>query len=279
MNVLSIDKQTAIIAALVDGNSVRATARICGVAKGTVLSLLRIVGAHCKNHHDRFVCGVAAKRVQVDEIWSFVGAKQRNAKNAGQGDVWTFTAIDADTKLIIGYRLGARDGTTARPFLLDLADRLNGRCQLTTDGHKMYTWAVENAFGWNGADFAQLVKVFAPSAEGERRYSPPIIVSTQKMTVMGQPDPAHVSTSYVERSNLTMRMQMRRFTRLTNAFSKKIENHLYAVALHFMFYNYCRAHGTLTAAAGGIKTTPAMAAGLTNRVWTIHDLIDLLQGK
>jgi IS1 family transposase len=282
MNSLSNEQRARILTALVEGNSVRATCRLTGAAKGTVLSLLRDVGAHCKNYHDRFVTGVAAKRVQADEIWSFVGAKDRNIprdeKGQGRGDVWTFTAIDADSKLMIAYRVGTRDQATARPFMLDLADRLAGRVQLTTDGHNMYVHAVENAFGWAGTDYAQLVKVFGPSPEGERRYSPPVVLKAEKETIMGRPDDDHVSTAYVERQNLTMRMSMRRFTRLTNAFSKKVEYHLYAVALHFMHYNFCRPHATLSKAAG-VKTTPAMAAGLADRIWTVGDLLELLQGK
>ena len=267
--------------ALVEGNSIRATSRQTGIAKGTILSLLRDVGAHCKNYHDRFVRGVSAKRVQADEIWSFVGAKDRNIprekKGYGRGDVWTFTAIDADTKLMIAYRLGTRDFATAKPFLLDLADRLTDRVQLTTDGHQMYKMAVEEAFGWNGTDYGQIVKIFGPSPEGERRYSPGIVIRAEKQAIMGRPDTDHISTSYIERQNLTMRMQMRRFTRLTNAFSKKLEYHLYAIALHFMHYNYCRPHATLTKERGE-RTTPAMAAGLANHIWSLDEILELLNG-
>lgn len=281
MNQLSIAERARVLSALVEGNSIRATCRQAGVAKGTVLALLRDVGAHCKNHHDRFVRGVNVKRVQADEIWSFVGAKDRNIprqqKGFGRGDVWTFTAMDADSKLMIAYRLGMRDATVAMPFMLDVADRLSGRVQLTTDGHQMYALAVENAFGWNGCDYAQLVKIFGPSPEGERRYSPSVIVRAEKEWVMGKPDMEHVSTSYVERQNLTMRMQMRRFTRLTNAFSKILENHRYAVALHFTHYNYCRPHATLTRERG-TRTTPAMAAGLADRIWSVEDILELLRG-
>jgi IS1 family transposase len=281
MNLLSTDARVRVLLALVEGNSIRATVRQTGVAKGTILALLRDVGAHCKNYHDRFVRGVNAKRVQADEIWSFVGAKDRNIapadKGHGRGDVWTFTAMDADSKLMIAYRLGTRDARVAMPFMLDLADRLAGRVQLTTDGHQMYALAVENAFGWNGCDYAQLVKIFGPSPESERRYSPSVIVRAEKEWVMGQPDMDRVSTSYVERQNLTMRMQMRRFTRLTNAFSKKLENHRYAVALHFMHYNFCRAHATLTKERG-VRTTPAMAAGLATEIWPVERILELLRG-
>jgi IS1 family transposase len=279
VNRLSVERRAQILSALCDGASVRATCRMTGAAKGTVLALLRDVGAHCKNYHDRFVRGVNAKRVQADEIWSFVGAKDRNIpreqKGYGRGDVWTFTAIDADTKLMIAYRLGTRDAAVAMPFMLDLAERLVDRVQLTTDGHQMYALAVENAFGWNGCDYAQLVKIFGPSPEGERRYSPSVIVRAEKEWIMGQPDMNLVSTSFVERSNLTMRMQMRRFTRLTNAFSKKVEYHLYAIALHFMHYNYCRVHATLTKERG-VRTTPAMAAGLADHVWGVEEVLALL---
>ena len=265
MNTLSPDTQAAILRSLVEGNSIRATCRMTGAAKGTVLRLLAIVGAHCKNHHDRFVRNVASKRVQCDEIWSFVGKKDKRVpdeeKGRGLGDVWTWTAIDAESKLLLGYRVGNRDLANARAFIEDMAERLSTRCQLTTDGLKFYLIAVEDAFGWNGVDYAMLIKVYGQEREGAVRYSPPECIGTDKRWVMGQPAEAHVSTSYVERSNLTMRMQMRRFTRLTNAFSKKKANHLYAVALHTTFYNYCRPHMTLTKERGGIKTTPAMAAG------------------
>jgi IS1 family transposase len=284
MNTLPAECQTAIIRALVDGNSIRATCRITGTAKGTVLSFLRVIGAHCKNHHDRFVRGVEAKRVQADEIWSFCGSKEKNTKPEkkaeGNGDCWTWSALDQDSKLIVSYRVGARDFETAHAFIEDLADRLANRVQLTTDGLHLYLTAVEDAFGWAGVDYAMLVKAYgsAPDNEGNRRYSPAVCLGAQKKAIMGRPDEADVCTSHVERQNLTMRMQMRRFTRLTNAFSKKVEFHLYAVALHFMWYNYCRPHQTLTRAHRGIHTTPAMAAGLATRVWTEYDVLNLLQG-
>lgn len=286
MNQLTMDARSRVLAALVEGNSIRATCRLTGTAKGTVLALLRDVGAHCKNHHDRFVRGVSAKRVQADEIWSFVGAKDRNTsserKAQGRGDVWTWTAIDQDSKLVLGYKVGARDAKTATVFMQDVADRLANRVQLSTDGHQAYFEAVESSFGWNGVDYAMLVKIFGQSPDDKgprRRYSPPICIGAEKKIVMGKPVEEDICTSHVERQNMTMRMQMRRFTRLTNAFSKKLENHLYAIALHFMYYNYCRPHMTLTKAAGGIKTTPAMAAGLADRVWSIGDILHLLQGE
>lgn len=243
------------------------------------------MGAHAKNHHDRFTRDVACKRVQCDEIWSFVASKEKNtspAKKAeGHGDVWTWTALCQDTKLLLAYRVGDRDAPTANAFVEDLEDRLTGRVQLTTDGLKLYLTAVENAFGWAKVDYAMLVKQYGPGPDltATRRYSPAVCTGAVKTHVMGNPDPADVTTSHVERQNLTMRMQQRRFTRLTNAFSKKVEYHLYAVALHAMFYNYCRPHQTLTKARGGMKTTPAMAAGLTDRVWTVYDMIDLLDGR
>lgn len=271
-----------VLAALVEGNSIRATCRLTGVAKGTVLALLRDVGAHCKNYHDRFVRGVTAKRVQADEIWSFVGAKDRSIpmeqKGQGRGDVWTWTALDADSKLILAYRLGNRDAETATVFMQDVVDRLANRVQLTTYGHQAYLSAVESAFGWSGVDYAMLVKLFGPAPEGTRRYSPPQCLGADVKPIMGRPDEAHISTSFVERQNLTMRMGMRRFTRLTNAFSKKVENHLYAIALHFMHYNFCRPHASLTKAKG-TRTTPAMAAGLADHVWPLEEILELLQGK
>jgi IS1 family transposase len=285
MNTLSTDRQAAIIRALVEGNSIRATCRITGSAKGTVLSLLRIVGAHCKNYHDRFVRNVECERIECDEIWSFAGCKEKNVapidKGWGErGDVWTWTALCSDSKLIVAYRVGGRDAQTGFAFVRDLKGRLASRVQLTTDGLSLYFGAVEEAFGWGQVDYAMLVKVYGKgSEEAQRRYSPARMIAAEKKWIMGSPDMEKVSTSYVERQNLTMRMQMRRFTRLTNAFSKKVEFHLYAVALHFMHYNFCRSHQTLTRANRGIHTTPAMASGLADRVWTVEDLLKLLHGE
>ncbi len=282
-NVLPFEKQAQIIKALCEGMSIRGTARFVGCSKDTVQALLRVVGAHCKNHHDRFVTGVAASQVQCDELWSFVGLKDKRAKisdrREGRGDVWTWTALDRDSKLAIAYRVGQRDARTAYAFMSDLKDRLNGRTQLTTDGLTLYLRAVERAFKWNGIDYAMLIKIYGQPSDAERRYSPAECIGAEKHWVRGDPDDAEVSTSHVERHNLTVRMQSRRYTRLTNAFSKKIEFHLYATALFFTHYNFCRIHQTLTKASKGVHTTPAMAAGLTDRVWSVADILNLLQGK
>jgi IS1 family transposase len=274
MNRLSIQDRTRIVSTLIEGNSIRAIARMTGNSPVTVLKLLADIGWACYDFHNRFVVNVRAKRVQCDEIWAFVGAKQKNAtpekKAEGWGDVWTWTALDADTKLCISYLVGGRDAGWAQEFMEDCASRIHGRVQITTDAHRAYLTAVEDAFGGE-VDYAQLHKIYgAPSDDEVRRYSPAKCIGCEMKTVSGVPDPKHVSTSYVERQNLTMRMQMRRFTRLTNAFSKKIENHCHAVALHFMQYNFCRVHQTL-------RVTPAMAAGLTDRVWEVSDIVSLLQ--
>jgi len=283
MNMLSVEKQAAVIQSLAEGNSIRATARMTGTAKRTVSNLLRDVGAHAKNYHDRFVIGLQVEQIQADEIWSFVGCKERRVpegeKGKGRGDVWTFTAIDRSSKLLIGYRVGNRTVRDALGFMLDLRGRVKGHVQVSTDGHRMYRWAIERAFGWNRASHGVVEKVYGTSPEGTRRYSPPVCLGCEKKARMGAPDMAMVSTSHVERQNLNMRMTMRRFTRLTNGFSKKVEYHLYAVALHVLYHNYVKVHGTLTKQRGGIKTTPAMAAGLTTRPWTVYDVLSLLQGE
>lgn len=282
MNTLSPDRKAAVIRGLVEGNSMRAVARMTGTDKDTVMELLVNVGEFCSIYQDHTLRNLPCKRIEADEIWAFVGAKQARAKQEGHGDIWTFTAICADTKLMVSWLVGPRSPDSARAFMRDLASRLANRVQITTDGHNMYLQAVERAFGWNGADYAQLVKTFGgvDSDFGPgRRYSPAECTGAVKEWVMGRPEMAKVSTSYVERSNLTMRMAMRRFTRLTNGFSKKAENHAHAVSLHFMFYNYCRPHQTLTKAKKGVKTTPAMACGLTDRVWTVEDILALMDPK
>lgn len=273
-NVLKAEKRAAIIRALVEGNSVRATARMVDVSKDTVAKLQVEIGAACARYQSETLRNLPCRRVQVDEIWSFVYAKAKNvpqrfAGQFGVGDVWTFTAIDADSKLCVSWLVGTRDGATATEFMQDVAGRLAHRIQLSTDGHVMYLDAVEDAFG-GAVDYAMIQKIYGPAADaGERRYSPATCKGSKRARVQGNPDPRHVSTSYVERANLTMRMSMRRFTRLTNAFSKKLENHIAAVALHFMHYNFCRIHQTL-------RVTPAMAAGVSDHVWEIEELLALL---
>lgn len=270
MNRLSQQKQAQIISALIEGNSIRATARMAGVSKDTVLKLQVEAGYASADYQDRTFHGLTCKRVQCDEVWAFCYAKQKNVPSEkqgkfGYGDVWTWTAIDADTKLIPSFTVGNRDAASARILIEDLSGRLKNRIQLTTDGLKVYVEAVEGAFGCE-IDYAMLVKTYESSQE-EARYSPAVCTSCERKPVMGRPDPMHISTSYVERSNLSMRMGIRRFTRLTNAFSKKVENHAAAVALYFMHYNFCRVHRSL-------RVTPAMEAGLTDHVWTIEELLE-----
>jgi len=250
-----------------------------GTDKDTVMRLLVEVGEFCSTYQNEHLRNLPAKRVECDEIWAFVGAKQRNATQKGHGDLWTFTAIDADSKLMISWLVGPRSGSSCERFIQDVASRLANRVQITTDGSFSYISAIENAFGWAGADFAQLVKTYGdtPEVERKRRYSPAVCTGAQKMPIMGRPNMDLVSTSYVERANLTMRMGMRRFTRLTNGFSKKAENHAHAVSLHFMSYNYCRPHTTLTKARKGVTTTPAMACGLTDHVWTFEEILELME--
>jgi IS1 family transposase len=274
MNKLDTAKRAQIVAALVEGCSIRATVRMTGASKNTIAKLLVELGAACADYLDKHLVNLPCKRVQVDEIWSFCYAKAKNitpeiaAKNPFAGDVWTWVAIDADTKLIPSWIVGPRDGVTARIFVNDLAGRLANRIQLTSDGLSVYLAAVERAFRGH-VDYAQLVKIYGETSESQKRYSPAECVGCERKAVTGYPDPEHVSTSFVERQNLTMRMSMRRFTRLTNAFSKKIENHVATVALHCMFYNFCRIHQTL-------RVSPAMEAGVTDRLWSIEDLIQLL---
>lgn len=272
MNRLSTEKRAKVIGALVEGNSVNATCRMLGVGKHTVLRLLKDAGIACAEFHDRYVRNLRVRRLQCDEIWSFVGAKAKNVKPErepeGWGDVWTWTGLDADTKLVVGYLIGGRDAGWALDFMRDCAARIKGHVQITTDAHRAYLSAVEEAF--LDVDFAQLQKIYgAPSDADQRRYSPAKCIGTDMKVVLGNPDPQHVSTSYVERQNLSMRMGMRRFTRLTNGFSKKIENHAHQIAVYFFHYNFCRVHKTL-------RVTPAMEAGLTDHVWTLEDLCSLI---
>ena len=277
MNQLTTERRAAVIAALVEGNSLRGTSRITGVARMTVEKLLREVGAACAAYHDANVRNVKAQRIQCDEIWAFCYAKNRAIKddpsirerNKDAGDVWTWTAIDADTKLIVSWLVADRNLPSAIAFCQDVRERLANRVQLTTDAYRLYLTAVDKAFGVD-VDYAQLHKIYASETTG--RYSPPKIVGVKAASATGSPDPRHISTSYVERQNLTMRMHMRRFARLTNAFSKKLEMHAASVALHFMHYNFCRIHQTL-------RVTPAMESGLTDRVWEISDLVALVESK
>ncbi len=282
MNTLSKEKKAAVIKGLVEGGSIRSVGRMTGVDKDTVTRVLVEVGEFCSIYQHHVLVDLPCERIEADEIWSFCGAKQKNATKAGQGDLWTFTAICATTKLAVSWMVGPRKTRTATVFMRDVASRLGNRVQLSTDSAKMYKTAVEDAFGWNETDYAQIDKTYANTMvpqDPRRRYSPAICTGVGKVWIMGDPDEAKVSTSYVERCNLTMRMHMRRFTRLTNAFSKKAENHAHAVSLHFMHYNFCRAHTTLTKAAKGYKTTPAMACGLTDHVWTVEEILDLMRGS
>ena len=273
MNRLSTAKRTAVVAAMVEGCSIRATVRMTGVAKNTVVKLIRELGAVCSKYQDQTIRNVKARRVQCDEIWSFVGSKEKNTgvekKAHGWGDCWTWTALDADTKLMISFRLGDRSLNTAYDFMHDVAERLAGRIQLTTDGNRVYIEAVESAFQ-DKIDYAMLRKLYGADPEAsEMRYSPAKCIGCEMKKISGNPDPKHVSTSYVERANLTMRMSMRRFTRLTNGFSKKLDNHAAMVALYFMYYSFARIHSTL-------RTTPAQAAGVTDKLWEIEDIVGLL---
>lgn len=276
MNKMSLERQAQTIKVLCEGNSIRSTARITNTAINTVVKLLRDVGAACLAYQYQNMRNLPCNKLQVDEVWSFVYAKAKNVPEEhnnefGYGDVWTFTAIDADTKLVPCWKVGTRDADCAYEFLSDLKDRLASRVQLTSDGHKMYLEAVEHAFG-REIDYAQLVKMYGQDTESEKRYSPAKCIGAEKHVVQGNPDISKVSTSYVERQNLTMRMCMRRFTRLTNAFSKKLENHTLALALYFMHYNFARSHKSL---ANPYPRTPAMAAGLTDHVWSVEEVIRL----
>jgi len=273
MNKLPTYKKTQIISLLVEGNSLRATTRITGISRTTILKLLVEVGQACQEFHNEKVVALKSERVQCDEIWSFVGCKEKTKVSGGigDGDVWTWTALDADSKLIISWLVGSRDADAACSFMYDVRDRLTNRIQLTTDGHRAYLVAVERAFEYN-IDYAMLIKMYGSSegeSQTERKYSPNECTGCKKTRVMGDPRKKFISTSYVERQNLTMRMHMRRFTRLTNAFSKKVENHCYAIALHFVYYNFCKIHQSLS-------VTPAMQAGLMKKPMTIEDIANLV---
>lgn len=279
MNKLPLAKRTQIFAMLCEGSSMRSISRVVDVSINTVTKMLVDAGEACAAHHYNAVRGVKAKRVQCDEIWSFCYAKAKNVPVAktpsiDAGNVWTWTAIDADSKLIISYMIGDRDAETGMYFMDDLRERVDGRMQLTSDGHKAYLDAVATAFPNEEVDYAMLVKLYGtdPGKASEKRYSPAECIGIRKRAIMGDPDNAHVSTSYVERQNLTRRMSMRRFTRLTNAFSKKVDNHIHALSLYFVWYNFVRIHKTL-------KVSPAMAAEISDRLWDMEDVVALMDAR
>ncbi len=275
MNKLDPKKQAQVVSALVEGNSIRATVRMTGVAKNTIAKLLIDLGAACSDYLDKTLVNLKCERVQCDEIWSFLAAKQRNVTpelkqaNPNAGDLWTWVAMDADTKLVCSWAVGKRDWWTAKQLIEDLQSRLANRIQLTTDGNRMYLFAINYAFQGD-IDYAVLKKIYGGNPQpGDTRYSPAECIGCEKYPKIGNPDPEHISTSYIERQNLTMRLHMRRYTRLTNAFSRKIEAHVASLAIHYMHYNFVRIHQTL-------RTSPAMAAGITDRLWSIQDLVALL---
>ncbi|MCW5889083.1 MAG: IS1 family transposase [bacterium] len=277
MNRLDGKRRAQVVAALVEGNSIRATCRMTGVAKGTVLKLVADLGEAAREYQDRTLRNLPCTRIQCDEIWSFCYAKDKNLPDSmrhkpGVGSIWTWTAICADTKLVPSFHIGTRDAGCAWEFMNDLAGRLCKRIQLTTDGHRAYLDAVDTAIGNHQIDYAMLIKIYGEARAEEARYSPPTCIGTDVKIIAGNPDPAHISTSYVERQNLTMRMSIRRFTRLTNAFSKKIENHEHSVALHFLHYNFARIHQS-------IRCSPAMEAGVTDRLWSVKDIVALLEER
>ena len=276
MNRLSTAERAQVISALVEGNSIRSTVRMTGIAKNTVVKLLVDLGAACKKYQDAHLRNLKCRLIQCDEIWSFCYCKEKTLPDEkrgtlGVGDVWTWVAIDADSKLAVNWLVGKRSAAFAEAFINDLSTRLAHRVQLTTDGHRAYLAAVEGAFGAD-IDYAMLIKLYGSEDTGEgdeRKYSPPKCIGAQAATISGRPNPRYVSTSFVERQNLTMRMSMRRFTRLTNAFSKKIENLEHAVNLHYMYYNFARVHQTL-------RVTPAMEAGVSGHVWSIEEIVGML---
>jgi len=275
MNRLMPQRRAQILGMMVEGVSIRTISRMTGASKNTIVKLLADAGNACVDYQDRALRNLPCKRVQADEIWSFVYAKQKNVPQEKRGqlgyeDVWTWTALDADNKLIVCWHVGTRDADAAYAFMMDVAGRLANRVQLTTDSHAAYLSAVDAAFSRGpGVDYAQLVKIYGTSPEAQRRYSPPICSGAQKSEIRGALDPGHISTSYVERQSLSMRMGMRRFTRLTNAFSKKVENHMHALSIYFMHYNFVRIHQTL-------RVTPAMEAGVTDRLWDLNDIVTIV---
>ncbi|MFC2069655.1 IS1 family transposase [Chloroflexota bacterium] len=276
MNKLSVERQAQVIRVLCEGNSIRSTARITDTAINTVVKLLKDVGLACAKYQHIYLRNLPCKLIQCDEIWSFCYAKQKNVPENkkgrfGYGDVWTWTAIDAETKLVPCWLVGTRDAGFAFEFIADLQSRLSQRVQLTTDGHKAYLQVIEDLFGAD-IDYAQLVKLYGKEPEGEKRYSPAKCLGTNDRVISGFPDLTKISTSFAERQNLTMRMNMRRFTRLTNAFSKKLENHEHALALYFMHYNFARPHKSLSK---HYPTTPAMASGIATNIWSIEDIVNL----
>ncbi|KQT05933.1 transposase [Bradyrhizobium sp. Leaf396] len=275
MNRLPTEKRAQILQMLCEGSSMRSISRVTDVSLNTVTKLLVDAGSACAAFHDATVRNVKSERIQCDEIWSFAYAKAKNVASAkaapiGSGDVWTWTAIDADSKLILTWLVGDRDASAANAFIADLKPRLANRVQLTTDGHKAYLHAVSQEFGPDGVDYGMLVKLYGSDPQPQKRYSPAKLIGIDKDLILGSPDVAHISTSYVERQNLTMRMSMRRFTRLTNAFSKKVENHYHALSLYFVWYNFVKAHKSLKGA------TPAMAAGLVSDRMTMTDIVQLI---
>jgi IS1 family transposase len=281
MNRLSRAERAQIIRALVEGNSIRSTSRMTGFAQNTIMKLLRDLGAACAEYQDRTLRNLPTTRVEADEIWAFVGAKARNVPEQhkgefGWGDVWTWVAIDQDSRLIISWLVGTRDPASAHEFISDLGSRIANRVQITTDGYKPYIAAIEAEFGTD-VDYARLIKQYGKDDAREvhqaRKYSPSKVTSQEVQIISGDPDPAHISTSYVERHNLSMRMGMRHFTRLTNAFSKKVENHAAAVSLNMMWINFGRPHKSL---ANPYPRTPAMAAGVADHIWTCEEIAALL---
>lgn len=273
MNKLSVVRRAQILGMMVEGISIRAISRMTGASKNTIAKLLSDAGQACSEYQDRTLVHLPCKRVQADEIWSFAYAKQKNVQQEkrgqfGYGDVWTWTALCADTKLVPCWHVANRGADAAYEFMKDLASRLANRVQLTTDGHHAYLTAVDAAFN-RGIDYAMLVNIYGTAPEAEKRYSPPVCLGTERTVIRGRPDSDHISKSYVERQNLSMRMGMRRFTRLTNAFSKKVENHMHAISIYFMHYNFVRIHQTL-------RVTPAMEAGVSDHVWSIEEIAALV---